>query len=166
MSIIINTTIDEIKKKYKFEYNPNGANDYEEAQDIYYSIIGRLGVSFDDYHFYSRLKKLNELLKKKETKMKSKEFEFYENKINELKVRVKNMDKLYHDENLKYSTLFNEFKQSYDINKDLPDALNICRNIFKELLNQIYEFSINNEKKFLLINDQIIEINNNLNFLF
>ena len=62
-------------------------------------------------------------------------------------------------------TLFNEFKQNYDSNKDLPEALKICRNIFKELLNQIYEFSIINEKKFLSINDQIIDIDNNLNFL-
>ena len=46
--------------------------------------------------------------------------------------------------------IFNEFKQNYDSNKDLPEALKICRNIFKELLNQIYEFSIINEKKIFI----------------
>ena len=165
MSLIINTTIDEIKKKYKFEYNPNGDNDFKEANDIHNSLMGRLTLSFDDYHFYSRLRKLSELLKKKETKMKSKEFELYENKINELKVQVKNFDNLFLDEDLKYINLFFEFKENYDNNKDLPETLKICRNIYKELLNQLYEFSIINEKKFLLINDQIIDIEHNLNFI-
>ena len=69
MSLIINTTIDEIKQKYKFEFNQNGDNDYEKANDIYNSILGRLTLTFDDYHFCSRLNKLKELLKKKSTKM-------------------------------------------------------------------------------------------------
>ena len=97
--------------------------------------------------------------------MKSKEFELYENKINELKVQVKNLDNLFLDEDLKYINLFFEFKENYDNNKDLPETLKICRNIYKELLNQLYEFSIINEKKFLLINDQIIDIEHNLNFI-
>ena len=165
MSIIINKTINKIINRYKFEYNPNGANDYEEAHDIYFSIFGRLIASFDDYHFYSRLEKINDLLKKKESKMKRKEFELYVNKMNELKVKVKNMNNQFQNENSKYISLFYEYKQKFNNNKDFPEVLNICRNVFKEFLNQMYEFSINNEKKFITISDQLIDINNNLNFL-
>ena len=161
----MNKTIDEIINRYKFEYKTNESDDYEAAKDIYHSNFGKVLVSFDKYNFDSRLKELNDYLQTKETKMKANEFKLYQNKINEILEQTKNLEEEIVNENFRYLSLLHNYKKKYDENEDFPEAVNICKNIFKELLNQIFELCIKYEKKFLLINDLIIDINNKLCFL-
>ncbi len=140
-------TLDVIQNRYKFEYKPDESLDYEVARDIYHFHFGYL---------------ISNTLKKKETKIREEEFIFYNNKINEIITQTKNIREKFLDEYHNYSFLFYKFKMNYDANQNFPEALDICKNILKDLLNKISKSCINYEKEFLSINDLIVDINNKL----
>ena len=140
-------TLDVIQNRYKFEYKPDESLDYEVARDIYHFHFGYL---------------ISDILKRKETKIREEEFIFYNNKINEFITQTKNIREKFLDEYHNYSFLFYKFKMNYDANQNVPQALDICKNILKDLLNKISKSCINYEKEFLSINDLIVDINNKL----
>ena len=155
-------TLDVIQNRYKFEYKPDESLDYEVARDIYHFLFGYLITSYNKYNFDERLKKLSDILKRKETKIREEEFIFYNNKINEFITQTKNIREKFLDEYHNYSFLFYKFKMNYDANQNVPETLDICKNILKDLLNKISKSCINYEKEFLSINDLIVDINNKL----
>jgi len=158
----IDKSLDKIKNSYKCEYKPDESVNYKDAKDLYRSFFGKLLTSFYKYRFKERLKKLSEFLQTKEIKLDTDEFNLYKFKINEIIKQTENIRNKISDDNYNYLILFHNFKKNYDKNENFPEAINICKNIFKDLLKQIAEICINYEKILLFINERIIDINNKL----
>ena len=152
-------TLDDIKKQYKYELNPE-----EKIEKTYNHFIGEISGTFYGYEFKERLEKLNKKLKEKATKMDKNTLKSYEEKLKDLEANIFSLLKQVRTESNSTWFFLYELRTNFSKNQDIPNAPNICENIYKDIFDNEVKKYINYEKKYMFFNDIIDDINKQLNY--
>lgn len=162
MMPLINKTSNEIKDRYKYEID---MSDFVKTGDmINYLLFFRFSSSLNKYNFFERIENLIEIIKKKKDKIDNAILKSYENKLMEIKDSIEKLIKKLEEEFNFMKKILNELTYSYKNNIKKPDVLNTYKRICGEILDKEAEKYIKYEKIILEFNDDIIDINNKLNF--
>ena len=146
-----NESIEEIRNKYK--YSIDYSNFLNRPSFILFGILATIHNSYKKFKFSEKISIIDKQLQNKANKDK---FESYNEKINEIKEFVKNIEDDFFNEYTFTSRLLHNAEDNYKYYKDND----IYNKFIKGLLDNLIEIFIKYEKKFICFNDQLIDIIN------
>jgi hypothetical protein len=153
-------TIDDIKKRYKYEIDPLNFINY--AYVKYSCLYGAFFLRFEKYDFEEKIKEIKNIILKKGDKIPKNTLDSYEKILKDItegcKTVENEVDSSYH----KIQPLISRISDEYEKNKDIPGASDIYQKIGKQLIDDGVKTFIKNEKILVSYNDYIINIKNNL----
>ena len=152
-----NESIEEIRNKYK--YSIDYSNFLNRPDFILFGISATIHNSYKKFNFSEKISIIDKQLQNKANKDK---FESYNEKINEIKEFVKNIEDDFFNEYTFTSRLLHNAEDNYKYYKDND----IYNKFIKGLLDNLIEIFIKYEKKFICFNDQLIDIINLLKINF
>ena len=152
-----NESIEEIRNKYK--YSIDYSNFLNRPDFILFGILATIHNSYRKFNFSEKISIIDKQLQNKANKDK---FESYNEKINEIKEFVKNIEDDFFNEYTFTSRLLHNAEDNYKYYKDND----IYNKFIKEKLDNLIEIFIKYEKKFICFNDQLIDIINLLKINF
>ncbi len=154
---IKNNPIDEIKKKYKYDFN-SGKNITRIIMDLYGNIL----VTLQDYNFKNRIKKIGQIIQEKASKINEEKLKLFDDCQIELEKTINNLEKKIDESfNTTYHIL-SELKENYEINRDKVSVEKLYQDMYKDILDKESKNYINYEKQFIIINDNINNLYKNL----
>ena len=152
-----NESIEEIRNKYK--YSIDYSNILNKPDFILFGIFATI---YDSYKKFNFSEKISIIDKQLQNKAKKDKFESYNEKINEIKDFVKNIEDDIFNEYTFTSRLLHNAEDNYKYYKDND----IYKKYSKGLLDNLIEIYIKYEKKFICFNEQLIDIINLLKINF
>ena len=153
-------TIDNIKDKYKCDVDPTQG---KYLHEIYKNFANSLRDSFKKFNFSTRIANLKEVLKNNEAKLSKEERSNLELKVREIENEISDVNHFINFEYEDNYTLFLRLNFNYNDYNDITGALNIHKKIGNDLLEQQAKKIIKYEKNFIIIDDIINNIINNIN---
>lgn len=156
----LESAIDSINNKYKFEVEPKQG---KYLPILYKDFVDSLRDSFQKFNFSARIINLKEVLKNKESKLAKEELENFEIKITEIENKISDLNYFINVEYEINYTLFWRLNFNYNDHKKIAGALDIYKKSGNDLLEQQVKKIIKYEKNFILIDDTINYIINNIN---
>ena len=155
-----NATIDEIKNKYQYKIDPY--NFAHSCSVEYGCLYARFIIFLEKSKFYERIKEIREILDKKGDTIDKNKIESYKKTIIEIFNGIEEMKKKVEFDYDKNEPMLGGLRYSYERNMDKPGAKEMYLKIGKSIIDEEVKILINNHKKLILYNDEIIHIKKNL----
>ena len=162
MMPLINKTSNEIKNKYKYEIDI--FDDEKTATIINDLFFAKFSVSLEKYNFFERVANLMKIIEIKKTKIDKAILESYEDKLNEIENSIRKIMGKLKEEYYFMERILYQLTVSAKENIDKLDVLNTYNRMCTEILDKESGKYIKYEEILLAFNDDIIDINNKLNY--
>ena len=155
-----NATFDEIKNKYQYKVDPY--NFAYSCSVAYCHLSARFTIFLEENEFYEKIKEIQEILDKKGDTIDKNKIESYKKTIIEIFNGIEEMKKKVEFDYDKNEPLLGGLRYSYERNMDKPGAKEMYLKIGKSIIDEEVKILVNNHKKLILYNDEIIYIKKNL----
>lgn len=161
MEKLIGKEMQNLKNKYKFEYNEQAPYKKEKYEKIINSLFLNLAFSYFDSKFEEKLKHLRNIIHIKSFKEKC-HFLDLKKKIDDLETNVEQLYDQIVTDNIDYTILVGQYEQSYEENRSKAGVLLVYNKIALDILTSVSDKCILYEKKLKEINNNIINLTNNI----
>ncbi len=157
MNIISSKTLENIQNRYKFVLNS-----FEEVRRVNDDFVGEVLVSFEDYHFTTRIQNLRIHIQKIEPKLDKDKKKFYISILDDIESKIAKVNGEMISQHFETDCFFFNLKHNYEVNMDKQFTLDTYIKISKDILESAAIKYINQEKKFINYNDTLNGIFNKL----
>ena len=155
-----NATIDEIKNKYQYKVDPS--NFAHSCSVEFGHLNARFLIFLEKSKFYERIKEIQKILDKKGDTIDRNKLESYKKTIIEIFDGVEEMKKKAEFDYDKNIPILGGLSYSYECNMNKPGAKEMYLKISKSIIDEEVKILVNNHKKLILYNDELICVKKNL----